>query len=459
MVRSVCFALALGLVLVSPHAVHAAWGEVDPGFGTGGWMNLWPGAYGPLPGALMVDSADRIVTVAQDGTGIVRLLRTFDDGAIDSAFGFLGSASVTVWGASSVRIVRLLPGAANSIVAVGNAEMVDGSWILVFRLQENGSLDDTIGLDGLRLTRGGGDAFEAFAADAALNGSMSQLLEIVGWRNHPTTGIDWGLQLILDLADGGWTVGGSSSEIPSVSERWLRIADSGAGGPCQAILTERDGVLSVFGFAGPPPNCGPPSFTLPLTLPAAPSATLRAAGIVRANNGDFVLAAWVESGLLSKPTAYFRTVGASANLLMTWGNQGIAWAGASSPGHVGFQASRLHYDAATGDILSIGTELGTGGPFGTVDRVRAARLLSASGALDPTVPTAGVTGPDSDRHHRVRDVAIVAGTSRPVAAVSTHAPDGFDVPEAWLVGLQSASDLFCDGFEAGTTGAWSLTAP
>ena len=56
-------------------------------------------------------------------------------------------------------------------------------------------------------------------------------------------------------------------------------------------------------------------------------------------------------------------------------------------------------------------------------------------------------------------MAIVAGTGRPAAAVSTHLTDGFDVPKSWLVGLQNASDLFCDGFETATTGAWSLTAP
>lgn len=452
--------VAVLFVLALPCTTLAAWGEVDTGFAAGGWMNLWSTVWGPIPGALMVDSAGRIVTVAQDGTGIVKLVRTFDSGAVDTSFGFLGSASVTVWGASAVRIVRLLPGGGNGIVAVGNAELSDGSWILVFRLHEDGSLDEQLGINGLRLTRGGGTAFEAFAADAALNGSTSQLLEIVGWRNHPTAGLDFGLQAILDLSDGyGSLVGGSNSSLPSVSERWLRIAASGAGGPCQAILAERDGVLSLFHYAGPSPNCGPPSFTLPLTLPAAPGASLRAAGIVRANNGDFVLAAWVESGLLSKPTAYFRTVGATPNLRMTWGSQGIAWVDASSPGQVGFRAARLHYDAATGDILSIGTELGTGGPFGTVDRVRAARLLAASGALDPTVSTGGMTGPDSGRHHRVRDVAIVPGTLRPVAAVSTHLTDGFDVPESWVVGLRNAKDLFRDGFEHGATAAWSVTIP
>ncbi|KAB2958402.1 MAG: hypothetical protein F9K16_13435 [Thermoanaerobaculia bacterium] len=445
-------------VLALPRTTLAAWGEVDTGFSAGGWMNLWSNVWAPIPGALMVDTEGRIVTVAQDGTGVVKLVRTFGNGTVDTSFGFLGSASVTVWGASTVRIVRLLPSVGNGVVAVGNAEMVDGSWILVFRLHEDGSLDEQFGIDGLRLTRGGGTTFEAFASDAALNGSTSQLLEIVGWRTHPTDGVEWGLQAILDLSDGdGSLVGGSSSSLPSVSERWLRIADSGAGGPCQAILTERDGVLSVFGFAGTSPGCGDPSFTLPLTLPAAPGASLRAAGIVRANNGDFVLAAWVESGLLSKPTAFFRTVGATPNLRLTWGSQGIAWVDAGSPGQVGFRAARLHYDAATDDILSIGTEIGTGGPFGTVDRVRAARLLAANGALDPTVPTAGVTGPDNDRHHRVRDVAIVPGTLRPVAAVSTHLTDGFDVPESWVVGLRSVEDLFRDGFESGGTGTWSLT--
>jgi hypothetical protein len=458
-VLRIVLAAALALLFI-PRSTAAAWGEVDTGFAAGGWMNLWSNVWATIPGALMVDSEGRIVTVAQDGTGVVKLVRMFDNGSVDTSFGFLGSASVTVWGASTVRIVRLLPGVGNRVVAVGNAELSDGSWILVFRLHEDGSLDDQIGIDGLRLTRGGGTTFEAFAADAALNGSTSQLLEIVGWHTHPTDGVEWGLQAILDLSDGyGSLVGGSGSSLPSVSERWLRIADSGAGGPCQAILTERDGVLSVFGFAGTSPGCGDPSFTLPLTLPAAPGATLRAAGIVRANNGDFVVGAWVESGLVSEPTAYFRTVGATPNLRMTWGSQGIAWVDSTSPGQVGFRGTRLHYDASTGDILSVGTELGTGGPFGTVDRVRAARLLAANGALDPTVPTGGVTGPDNDRHHRVRDVAIVPGTLRPVAAVSTHLTDGFDVPESWVVGLRGVDDLFRDGFESGATGSWSLTIP
>ena len=68
------------------------------------------------------------------------------------------------------------------------------------------------------------------------------------------------------------------------------------------------------------------------------------------------LAAWVEAGLLTKPTAYFRTVGATAALRNTWGNSGIAYVDAASTGWVGFEASRLLADGWTGDILSVGTE-------------------------------------------------------------------------------------------------------
>ncbi|KAB2958403.1 MAG: hypothetical protein F9K16_13440 [Thermoanaerobaculia bacterium] len=449
------------LVLTLPRTTLAAWGEVDTGFSVGGWMNLWSNVWAPIPGALMVDSEDRIVTVAQDGTGTLRLLRTFDNGTVDTSFGFLGSVSLSVPGASSARVVRLLPGVGNGVVAVGNAELVDGSWIVVFRLDEDGSLDEKFGEDGFLWTRGGGVTLDTYVGDAALNGTMNEMLELRGWFAPPPPGVEFAFLLILDLAAGGQMADYSPSlPYPSVSERWLRLADSAASGTCLATLAERDGVLSVFGYlTGTPQDCGDPTFTLPLTLPGAPGATLRAAGIVRAGNGDFVIAAWVESGLPTKPTAYFRTLGATANLRTTWGNQGIAWVDSTSPGHVGFRAARLLYDPWTGDVLSIGTELGTGGPFGTVDRVRAARLLADNGALDPTVPTAGVTGPDSGRHHRVRDVAIVPGTSRPVAAVSTHLTDGFDVPESWVVGLRSVEDLFRDGFESGGTGTWSLTLP
>ena len=314
MFRSVCFALALGLVLVSPHAVHAAWGEVDPGFATGGWMNpSWPGDFGPSPGALITDSADRIVMAVNTGTSTVRFLRTSDTGTIDSSFGFLGSVSLTVPGASTARIVRLLPGVGNGLIAVGDAELTDGRWIVVFQLYEDGSLADKFGIDGFAFTRGGVTGVEAFAADAALNGAMNDQLEVVGWVEHQALARDLGLRAIIDLGAGGTLAETTISAVPSVGERWLRIADSGSGQSCHAVLAERDGALLVFGYSGPAsPSCGAPSFMLPLSLPAAPSATLRASGLVRASNGDFVVAAWVEAGLLTKPTAYFRTVGATA---------------------------------------------------------------------------------------------------------------------------------------------------
>lgn len=459
MVRSVCFALAL--ILVSPHAIHAAWGEVDPDFATAGWLNpSWPGDFGPSPGALTTDSADRIVMAVNTGTSTVRFLRTSDTGTVDSSFGFLGSVSLTVPGASTARIVRLLPGVGNSLIAVGDAELTDGRWIVAFQLYEDGSLVDKFGIDGFAFTRGGVTGGEAFAADAALNGAMNDQLEVVGWIEHQALARDLGLRLIIDLGDGGTLAETTVSAVPSVGERWLRIADSGSGQPCHAILAERDGALLVFGYSGPAsPSCGAPSFTLPLSLPGAPGAALRASGLVRASNGDFVVAAWVESGLLTKPTAYFRTVGATAALRSTWGNAGIAYVDAANTDWVGFQASRLLADGWTGDILSVGSELGTGGLTGTVHRVRAARLLSANGALDPSVPLSGAISPDSNRHHRVRDVAIVTSTGRPAAAVSTHMTDGFDVPKTWLVGLQNSNVLFGDGFETATTGAWSFTAP
>lgn len=453
--------LATLLALALPQGLHAVWGEVDPGFGANGWLQMsWSGVFGPIPTALNTDTQDRVITAVDTGSSTVKFLRTFDNGAVDTSFGFLGGVSITVPGASDARIVRLLPSVGDSLIAIGDAELTDGHWIVVFLLQEDGSLvEDEFGVDGFVFTRGGLTNVEAFAADAEVNGG-GELLEIVGWADHAIFGVELGLRVILDLDAGGELESTTTSSIPTSSERWLRIAGAGTGAPCHSILAERDGTVRLFGYTtGLSPVCGTPAFSLQLSLPAAPAATLRAASLAAAPGGDLVAALWVESGLLTKPTAFFRTAGKSAALRPTWGTNGIAYVDTASAGWIGYRSSRLVIDWWTGDVFSIGEDLGTGGLFGTVHRVRATRLMGANGALDPTVPVTGVTSPDTNRHHQVRDVAFLVSSARPVAAVSSHLTDGFDVPKAWLVAFQSGGDLLSDGFESGSIESWSSTTP
>ncbi len=459
--------LSLGL----PQLTLANWGDLFRPFGGTGWASLaWFDVLGPIPTAVSSHyqgSDDRITVAVDIGTGAVRLVRFLGDGAVDTSFGFLGRTDVAVPGSSHTRVVRMLHALSTTWV-VGDAELADGRWIVIFALDENGDLVlDELGNPWFKFTRGDISNTEAFAGDAAIHEQGGPLLlEIVGWIEHQTLARDFGVRVFLDVAADGANVGTTISNSSASNERWLHLAPVIHDGAtrCSAILAEADGAARVYAYdSGDVPSCGTAISFVP-TLPAVPAAVLRPQGITAVPGGgtvDLVVAAWVESGLLTKPTAYFRTDGLSSSLDAGWGTGGIAYVDAAAGGWIGFRGSRLQAEWNNGllafSIVSAGYEVGTGGEFGTAHRVRPIRL-QPDGTLDTSVSTLTHTT-NTSRHHEVQDVAVVTGTGRLVAAVGSFVKFGFDLPAARVVMFQGPDDVFFDGFERGDTSGWSSAAP
>jgi hypothetical protein len=459
--------LSMGL----PQLTQANWGDLFRPFGGTGWVSLaWFDVVGPIPTAVSShyqDPDDRVTVAVDTGTGAARFVRFLGDGGSDMSFGFLGRTDVAVPGSSHTRIVRMLHALSTTWV-VGDAELADGRWIVVFALDENGGLvPDEQGDPWFVFTRTDLSNVEAFAGDAAIHEQGGPLLlEIVGWVEHQVLGRDFGVRVFLDLTAGGASAGTTISSSPASNERWLHLTPVYATNAtrCSAILAESDDGPRVYAYdSGAVPSCGTPVSFIP-TIPGAPGAALRPQGITAVPDGDsidLVVALWAESGLLSKPTAYFRTAGLTTSLRAGWGAGGIAYVDAANSGYLGFRGGRLHSDwnnsLSAFSVVSVGSEIGTGGEFGTAHRVRPIRLLP-DGSLDASVSTLAHTTTTS-RHHEVQDAAVVSGTGRLVAAVGSFVKFGFDFPAARVAMFQGPDDVFFDGFESGDTSAWSTAVP
>jgi uncharacterized delta-60 repeat protein len=147
----VTFLAALG-VLAGVPAAHAAAGDLDPGFGSGGIVMT---SYnGPFPADAALQPDGRIVVIAgfnntPSATEAFGVLRYQGNGAPDTSFGADGRATATFTNfLNSPNDVALQ--ADGKIVVVGNAQSADGtvSEFAVARFNANGTLDSSFGAGG-----------------------------------------------------------------------------------------------------------------------------------------------------------------------------------------------------------------------------------------------------------------------------------------------------------------------
>jgi uncharacterized delta-60 repeat protein len=147
----VTFLAALG-VLAGVPAAHAAAGDLDPGFGSGGIVTT---SYnGPFPADAALQPDGKIVVIAgfnntPSATEAFGVLRYQGNGALDTSFGAGGRATATFTNfLNSPSDVALQ--ADGKIVVVGNAQSADGtvSEFAVARFNANGTLDASFGAGG-----------------------------------------------------------------------------------------------------------------------------------------------------------------------------------------------------------------------------------------------------------------------------------------------------------------------
>ncbi len=448
-------------------------GQPDPNYWGDGWAELNWGAGTQVTSVDQWGTIDAFYAAGNAGgaNGTVVSVSRFDlAGNADGGWGFLGTASFSIPGASAGINVRKVLGAPDGgAVVVGDALFSGTRQVFIARLDIDGVLVPTFGVAGIVITTFGipSTTAGAAAADASLDLDLSQTsawISVVGWLEHQTFGRDLGVFGVFSFTDGSLS-GAQSSAVPSTGERWLRIAD--VFGRCGAILGESDGELVVRASLEALPGCIniAPSANFLLELPAAPAAGLRAADLSFISNPtntgvDLAIAAWVETGLVTRPTAIFRTTGLTDTLRPEWGSSGVAFVDATTAGYNGFRASRIHPDLRSGGesagVLLAGIEQATGA---NVDRVRVARVAAPNGTVDPTFPSGGTVGPDTARDHHVRDADLLIGDGvRILAAVTTANPMDL-TPRGFLQVNCAARCIFDDGFESGTTSQWSTVGP
>lgn len=447
-------------------------GEPDSSFWGTGWAEVsWGAGTQTTSVHSSGETGGRFVVSGNAGGAFatdVSVTSFLRDGQVDSGFGFLGTSTFTVPGASAgIAVRQVLFTEGLTVVVVGDASFGGTRKVFLAHLGPTGALDPNFGSGGIVVTTFGVSQSGAWAADAVLSVDQDEpatWITVVGWLEHQTLNRDLGVFGVFDLSDGS-LYGAQVGAIPTTGERWLRIARD--FDHCGYILGERDGELVVRNNTHELPGCvyEAPTAAFTLELPQAPGAQLRAAGITRIHSEccagawfDLAIVAWVESGLLTQPTVVFRTAGPYSELRSDWGSGGMVFVDASEGGYHGFQAVRAipawrSTGTSADGVFLAGTELGTGG---NRDRVRLVHLTDNAGVENSGFPTAGTLGPDAARDHHVRDAAIVARGARVEVIVAATTSLDLDLTPRGFLTMNCANHcVFGDGFESGDISEWS----
>ncbi len=129
-------------------------GTLDTTFGTNGWF-VWNGGGDEGANSVAFDTATQdILVLAQNGTDSI-VLRLLSTGALWTAFGTQGVATIDLSGAGRPELPYRLATALTNIVVVGRADGPTTSDLAIARLDSMGALDPTFGTGGrLLIDRG-----------------------------------------------------------------------------------------------------------------------------------------------------------------------------------------------------------------------------------------------------------------------------------------------------------------
>lgn len=163
LIRRVLLAVPAAIALALPAAAAAETGELDPGFGVGGWVTTPARFGGPWSQARVQLAA------APDGGSFVatgsRLRRYLEDGAPDAAFGDGGSVRISLPTGLRFSVSDLAVDPEGRAVAFGTAIGRGHSSGAVVRYLPDGSLDPAFSEDGVLVSDFG---LRAQAGTAAL---------------------------------------------------------------------------------------------------------------------------------------------------------------------------------------------------------------------------------------------------------------------------------------------------
>jgi len=128
-------------IAIAPNA-RAASGDLDPSFGSTGWLELAVYKYPEGTGLAIQDDGKILVSIGSPWSDLFAIARFLPDGAPDPSFGDHGYVRTDLWQRSSAEDVLLQPDGA--IVVAGTS----GKRMVVARYLTDGTLDPSFDGDG-----------------------------------------------------------------------------------------------------------------------------------------------------------------------------------------------------------------------------------------------------------------------------------------------------------------------
>lgn len=179
--RLLFLALILFGLLVAPTA-NAAPGDLDPSFGSGGVVKLFPSTEGYLFKGIAAQADGKVVIAGGVAPGKVMVVRLLESGALDPSFGEGGIVTTSVpGGLGAARAVAIQPD--GKIVVAGEGEVGVTTSFLFVRYDSNGVPDPTFGGgDGIELVPVG---FEEERAEAVAIGPDGRIAATGEGRTGP----------------------------------------------------------------------------------------------------------------------------------------------------------------------------------------------------------------------------------------------------------------------------------
>jgi len=203
----------------------------------------------------------KIVLFGQTATNNLIVTQLNSDGSLDTSFGTNGSTEVDFGGAESTLSDFAIDGQGR-IVIVGQTN-VGGQNFAVARLNPNGSLDQTFGTNGTTIIYFGGDCVDCLAPTGDITITRAGKIIILGTEENNCDMIIFQLNdngsLDTDFGNNGFTIvdlPGSSSESGNggiILDSWGKIYAFGTNKQLDFLIArlEKDGTLdTTFGNNG-----------------------------------------------------------------------------------------------------------------------------------------------------------------------------------------------------------------